>query len=103
MQATDNQKFFECEEQEMEIERMQHTVRQHLKDDRRKMDVLERLHPQLESAKHLQHAIIVAIVNSQLRLAYLDGLLFDVRAIKNTLHFSEWGSNDWSSNTCNEL
>lgn len=84
---TDNQKFFECEDREIEIERMQHTVRQHLKDDRHKMDVLARLHP-TSSVEHLQQAIVVAIVNSQLRLAYLDGLMFDVRAIKSTLRFT---------------
>lgn len=88
LDLNDNKKIFECEEREIEIERMQRIVRQHIHDDQRKIEVLKKIYPASENIEQLKRAIVVAIVDSQLRLAYLDGLLFDARAIQATLRFS---------------
>lgn len=93
-QSQANRDFFRCEEQEEEILQMKHRVRQHLKQDWQKVDALNCMRATThnhEGLNELLEALATATVNSQLRLAYLDGLLFDVRTLKSTLAFTAVG------------
>ena len=80
-----NRKYFLYEEKEEEILSMITKVRRHLKEDQLKLNFLKNM--PLSKAKDLQEAIGTAIVNSHLRLAYLQSLLFDVRVLKTTTPF----------------
>lgn len=80
-----NHNYFLYEEKEEEILNMISKVRGHLKEDQLKLNFLKNL-PSFK-AKDLQEAVGTAIVNSHLRLAYLQSLLFDVRVLKTTTPF----------------
>lgn len=80
-----NHKYFLYEEKEDEILSMINKVRRHLKEDQLKLNFLKNM-PSFK-AKDLQEAVGTAIVNSHLRLAYLQSLLFDVRVLKTTTPF----------------
>lgn len=81
-----NQNYFLYEEQEEEILWMQSQLRLHLKEDQRKLDVLQTM--DASSIQDLQQAIGANVVNNYLRLAYLGALLFDVQALKASSQFS---------------
>lgn len=80
-----NHKYFLYEEKEDEILSMINKVRRHLKEDQLKLNFLKNM-PSFK-AKDLQEAVGTAIVNSHLRLAYLQSLLFDIRVLKTTNPF----------------
>lgn len=80
-----NHKYFLYEEKEDEILTMINKVRQHLKEDQLKLNFLKNM-PSFK-AKELQEAVGTAIVNSHLRLAYLQSLLFDIQVLKTTTPF----------------
>lgn len=80
-----NHKYFLYEEKEEEILTMINKVRQHLKEDQLKLNFLKNM-PSFK-AKELQEAVGTAIVNSHLRLAYLQSLLFDIQVLKTTTPF----------------
>lgn len=79
-----NRNYFLYEEQEEEILWMKKQLRLHLKEDQRKLDVLQKMN---SSTQDLQKAIGTDVVNNYLRLAYLDALLFDVQALKASAPF----------------
>lgn len=81
-----NHNYFLYEEQEEEILWMQNQVRLHLKDNQRKLNLLQKMNS--STTQELQEAIGTDVVNNYLRLAYLDALLFDVQALKASFPFS---------------